>query len=294
MINFRQIVHLVALAKYGSYVRAANAVHLTQPALTRSIQALENQYGLKLFDRSRTGVFPTMVGRQIIAHAEELLLKAEAFEHELAGHNQAEVGEVSFGINSALASRYLCGTLSSIMHRKPALKMKTVIDGDDAMTILLLNDEIEFFFSLSETITPSSRLNIKPLLKKRSALFVRADHPLPVSGKLTAQMAATFPIIGGTIREELAHLNSADQSPAYCPSVACDNHDDILKDVVLRTDAIWATMELPNHEKHGLRKIDLHWLRIPDQVTIAKVTLPDRSLSPAAELIAAQFIQEIS
>ena len=56
MIESRHLVHILALAEYQHYGRAAAAVHLTQPALTRSIQAAERSLGVRLFDRSRSGV----------------------------------------------------------------------------------------------------------------------------------------------------------------------------------------------------------------------------------------------
>jgi DNA-binding transcriptional LysR family regulator len=51
-INSRRLTHLIALAEEGSFARAAERVHLSQPALSRSIQALEEELGMKLFERA--------------------------------------------------------------------------------------------------------------------------------------------------------------------------------------------------------------------------------------------------
>ena len=58
-INSRRLTHLIALAEEGSFARAAERVHLSQPALSRSIQALEDELGMKLFDRAARGVAMT-------------------------------------------------------------------------------------------------------------------------------------------------------------------------------------------------------------------------------------------
>jgi DNA-binding transcriptional LysR family regulator len=63
--NFR---HALALAEAGNFVRAAQLVHLTQSALSRSIQALERDLGVQLFDRISGGIKPTAAGKLSSAH----------------------------------------------------------------------------------------------------------------------------------------------------------------------------------------------------------------------------------
>ena len=59
MVEVRQLRHLLAVAEHGNFHRAARAVHLSQPALTKSIQQLERQFGATLFDRTGRRVEPT-------------------------------------------------------------------------------------------------------------------------------------------------------------------------------------------------------------------------------------------
>ncbi|MFN3618577.1 MAG: LysR family transcriptional regulator, partial [Aquabacterium sp.] len=72
MIDLKRLRHLTALVQYGNFHRAAEALHLTQPALSRSIQALEAHVGAPLLMRHRTGVEPTELGRLMLRHAGEL------------------------------------------------------------------------------------------------------------------------------------------------------------------------------------------------------------------------------
>ncbi len=69
MIDLKRLRHLTALVQHGNFHRAAEALHLTQPALTRSIQALEAHVGAPLLTRHRTGVEPTELGRLLLRHA---------------------------------------------------------------------------------------------------------------------------------------------------------------------------------------------------------------------------------
>ena len=61
--DLRSLGHAQALAEHASFARAAKVLHITQPALSRSIQELERRVGVRLFDRARRGVEPTEAGR---------------------------------------------------------------------------------------------------------------------------------------------------------------------------------------------------------------------------------------
>ena len=76
MIEIRTIRHALAVAKYGNFRKAAESLYLTQPTLTRSIQALEEILGVKLFDRGKKKVEPTPLGRIFLTRAEEVILAA--------------------------------------------------------------------------------------------------------------------------------------------------------------------------------------------------------------------------
>src|SRR5690554_6103639 len=78
-IDLRKLNHALAIAEAASYARASERLHLTQSALTRSIQALESELGLQLFDRGKSGVRPTVDGEKILDRARYLLLQARAF-----------------------------------------------------------------------------------------------------------------------------------------------------------------------------------------------------------------------
>ena len=77
-MDLRRLRHVLALAEAGNYLRAAEAMHISQSALSRSIQSLEATLGVTLFDRSNRRVEPTEFGRLLIEHAMKLDLAARA------------------------------------------------------------------------------------------------------------------------------------------------------------------------------------------------------------------------
>ena len=78
-IDLRRCRHVLALDLHRNFARAAESLGLTQPALTRSLQALEKSIGARLFDRDRARVEPTPVGQRLIERARLLVNQAHAF-----------------------------------------------------------------------------------------------------------------------------------------------------------------------------------------------------------------------
>ena len=79
-MDLRQLRHAVTLGKLLNYTKAAQELGLTQSALSRSIQAIEERVQVRLFDRDRGGVRLTELGRLYIARANTLLREAEELD----------------------------------------------------------------------------------------------------------------------------------------------------------------------------------------------------------------------
>jgi len=91
-LALRQLRHVLALDQFRNFARAADALGLTQPALSRSIQLLERSIGAKLFDRDRSRVDPTVIGERLIEQARALVNHASDVEKDLQQVLGLEVG----------------------------------------------------------------------------------------------------------------------------------------------------------------------------------------------------------
>ena len=97
-MELRQLRHLIAVVEHGSFSRAAEAVHLTQPALSRSIQALEAEVGAAVLERNRGAIEPTDVGRLLLTHARQLDSATRDLERDIALTQGLELGELRIGV----------------------------------------------------------------------------------------------------------------------------------------------------------------------------------------------------
>src|SRR5262245_51922967 len=111
MIDLRSLRYLVALARRLNFARAAEDLGLSQPALTRTIQNLERRFGVRLFDRDRSGVRLTAEGRTMIDAAAVLLANAEDLEKLWERTAKGREGVVRFGMAPLPAHALLAPTL---------------------------------------------------------------------------------------------------------------------------------------------------------------------------------------
>ena len=96
-MDMRQVRHLIAVLEHGNVLRAANAIHISQPALSKSIQNLEAELGVQLLERSPRGVSPTIYGTNLLKHARLLLNQGEQAVADIKGDQGRAPRPLAFG-----------------------------------------------------------------------------------------------------------------------------------------------------------------------------------------------------
>ena len=113
-----------AVAQHLSFRKAAEALYLTQPAVTLQVKTLEEQLGLKLFERSSTGVSLTEAGRLLLADAEQLHQLTIQAESRLAALKGQAAGELVVGASTTIAQYVLPALLAAFSRRYPGIQLK--------------------------------------------------------------------------------------------------------------------------------------------------------------------------
>jgi len=107
-MDFRQLRAFLTVAETGNVTRAAEVLHVVQPAVTRQLQLLEDDIGAPLFERARHGMVLTEAGQALVGYAQRAMLELERARAEISGNANSVGGLVTLG---ALPST--CGVLSS-------------------------------------------------------------------------------------------------------------------------------------------------------------------------------------
>jgi DNA-binding transcriptional LysR family regulator len=237
--ELRQLQHFVEVARHGNYARAAEALGLAQPTLTRSIQALERQVGGKLLDRGRAGAAPTALGVELFARAEHLLRQAEETERDIqllaglrAGHVRIGTGAYAADISVGAAAARLC-------RRHPGISLDISIHDWTALVPRLLDGQVDLVVAEASLAREDERLEVEELPSHRGVLFCRAGHPLLQRGtSLSPDDLRVFAFASTSLPKRLEHaLYSDSPRTGFAVRHRADTFE-LIRRIVLESDAV--------------------------------------------------------
>jgi len=136
-LSLRRLRTFVAAAETGGVARAAARVHLTQPAASRQILALESELGVPLFDRVGRTVKLTAEGEDVLRRSRRLLEEAEALAEHAKALKKGETGLLRIGSTPHVTENVLAPFLSIYKHRHPGIEVQLVEDGGARMAARL-------------------------------------------------------------------------------------------------------------------------------------------------------------
>lgn len=178
MIKLNHIQHLLALADERHFARAAERVHLSQPAFSRSIQAIESSTGLRLFERSNGAARPTPAGEFLITRARQLLFDARSLERDLQYFSQAQLGDTAIGLGPFPAATLLPRVMTEVRKRHPQVNLRVSVSNWRQLLEKLLAEELEFFVAHTRLSTLPANVEMQPLMRQQAGFYVRDGHPL--------------------------------------------------------------------------------------------------------------------
>jgi DNA-binding transcriptional LysR family regulator len=122
-MSLRQFEYALAVAEEGSVTAAAELLHVAQPSVSQQIRSLERELGVTLFDRTPTGLVPTVVGRAFLREAEVAVSAARRARATARAGADELVGELVVAVQMGLGARQLPGALSALRRRFPRLEV---------------------------------------------------------------------------------------------------------------------------------------------------------------------------
>ena len=287
MTDLRQLRHFVALAEHGHFARAAEAVNLSQPALSRSIQALESQLDCRLLDRTPRGITLTAHGRLVLEHARRLLAGSRALDNAVRQLGNLGVGELRLGSGPFPAARLLPQALATFSRAHPKVGVVLSIENWHELHRRLLADELELFVADCRELMDDPRLDILPLREHDSLLFCRPGHPLLSEVEPGIERLLDFPLAGPRLPRDAHHRLVQALGREQPLDVQCDDVL-MLKELVRGSDMLClAVADVVAADIASGRLAALHWPRLAGDATLRRsayglVRHASRSLSPAA------------
>ncbi len=286
-VDLRLLKHAMALLEHGSFSRAADAIHVSQPTLSRSIKELEQRVGLPLFNRDRSGTGPTDFGRVFIEHARELLARAADLEREVALAKGLQSGEVALGLGPYVAEALGSECAARFVAAHPAIRLRIVTDSPAAVAHALRARTIDIAVADASALDEDDLEVLVQLPPIEAFVIVRAGHPL--CGQPAVQMPALldYPyaqvvMLPPRILKPILSARPARSSkprPPF-PAIECPSARLATK-IVAGSDAFtFATLGMVQEELDARRVAPLFrepWMRTEWNI----VRLRKRTLSPA-------------
>ena len=175
-MDTRQLTYFVTLAETANFTRAAERLHIAQPALSVAIKKFEQQLDLPLFHRTDRKVTLTHEGEVLLEHARRILQQindANIAMDELKG---LERGEVRLGVPSMLGSYFFPEILMGFKSQYPNLKLTIVEAGTQSIRKMLLDGELDL--GVIHNADVPDRLEIEHLITSQMVAVVSEEHEL--------------------------------------------------------------------------------------------------------------------
>jgi DNA-binding transcriptional LysR family regulator len=283
-MQLRQLRHLIALAEQGSFGRAAEAVHLSQPALSRSIDNLEEVLEARLVDRAYGQVRFTTAGELVLARANALMADADQIPRDLQLLQGLAVGQLSVGLGPFAAGMLGRPVLARMAQRYPQLSIRIEVADPNALAERLHRRQLDLFIADTRDLQQQPGLQRKRLPNIPVSFFVRAGHPLLALQPVALDQAMDYPVAGPNLPSGVAaHFDAQVQRrDRSFFSVICDDLG-TLQHLALTANAV---ILAPDHAgfHHATELLERLPIRkqAPMQTHYSIVWLTHRTLSPAA------------
>lgn len=287
-MDLRQLRYFIALNEHRSFVRAADAMGITQPAFSRSIQGLEQEFGCVLVDRGNKDLRPTPEGQVVLQHALSLVQGAALLSSEVTQMTKLDAGEVRFGCGPAPAVKLVPDAVAQFSSAHPKVRTCFAVDNWEKLSRSLNREEIEFFIADIRHFEADPNYQTQPLTPKRGVFFCRPGHPLLAKESLSTNDMFDYPLattlIPPGIRKLLANLSGRID---FSPTIETEHFPALVK-IVRQSNAIGVgTAEAFAEDIEQGSLALLHWRNLPQNIDSlnARCGIVSRSgfrLSPAA------------
>jgi DNA-binding transcriptional LysR family regulator len=236
-MDVRGLRQVVAIRQHGSFAKAAEALGLSQPSLSKSIARLEDELKLKIFDRSSQGSVLTPIGELIVERAERVIHETRDLVRDAALLAGGEAGGVRIGCTTSLQNAFLQPLVLRIAREHPKLRIHAELAASERLLPLLDARELDLVFSARPPPEGvASAYFVEPLLAAPAIFVASPTHPLAREPNISIERLSQFKCGGShsprSANSSLLGLES-DNLDMYTAS-----HYDILLPIVLAGEAV--------------------------------------------------------
>lgn len=175
-MTITQIEYIVAVEKNGSFVTAAEKCFVTQPTLSMQIQKLEEELGMKIFDRNHHPIIPTEMGKLIIEQAKKVLFERDKIDELISSQKKELIGSLNIGVIPTVAPSIIPQAMKSFVKKYPSVEISITEMNTDQIIHKLKHGEIDF--GILSTPLYEKSLKESPIYREPYVVYASKGHKL--------------------------------------------------------------------------------------------------------------------
>jgi len=180
--DLRQLRQVLAIMEYGSLNKAASALRISQPTLSRSIARLEDQLGVQLFERTTQSTVPTVFGRQLAERSARVIREVGNVGRWIQLMGEGGAGAIRIGVGAVPHSVLLPTALSRLVRRFPKLRVDLVVEMPPALYERLRARDLDIVIGGMSQAADHKELHTSALFRSEYVTVCAPDHPAGAPG----------------------------------------------------------------------------------------------------------------
>lgn len=219
MMTLRQIRHFIAVAETGSISAAAQAVFISQSTLTLAIQQLEEDIGVRLFERHAKGMTLTHQGHQFLRQSHLILATVDNAKRSLQQSTDQIAGNLTVGVSSLVAGYYLADLITRFQRAFPNVQTRVVEDERSYIEHLLVSGEIDIGVLILSNLEDRHALQTEVITHSPLRLWLPPRHHLLEHDSISLADIAREPLIQLNADEMAQHTQRIWSRAGLTPAV---------------------------------------------------------------------------
>lgn len=222
-MELHQLRYAVIIAKHRNFTRAAEEICLSQPSLSQQITKLEEELGVKLFERNTRNVLLTSAGRTFIEHAQRILSEIDQIHHSMQEHIGLLKGKFNIGVIPVIGKVKLSTLITSFQKTHPGLDIHIIEGGSHVLFEQLCMSKIDAALLTPPSNQDTSMVNFYPLIDDELVLVVHRSHPFMLKGVIDLVEAANEKFIfANSTTSAYGIMMQACHNAGFEPQAACE------------------------------------------------------------------------
>ena len=301
MITQLRLQHLIALVEHAHFGRAAEALHISQPTLTKSIQGLEAELGVKLLERKHGAVTPTVFGEHVLERAGALLTAEDDLRREIALLANQEIGslKVAFGPYPSIMSGY--PGIARLLAKHPKIKVVAHVTSWRDVVQQVATRTVDLGIAEMSHLHGNEKFATELVGQHRGLFFCRPGHSILKQSQIALAELLEFPWVATRMPSRIvasmpASLGAAGTidmaSGDFVPAIQVDVPMQLPEFLAGSDVLVLATLSIMEEALRAEKAVVIPSRMFPVQTHYGFISLKERTLPPAV-MAFMQVVREV-